>query len=361
MTGWILLAVLELIAPENGAVVPLLKDAQKAYLAGPRAERIMRMDNPADRKRLFAAGATQRPVRLAWTGSTNAVYLVSVLCGRDQRSQSAVVSNRTEVYVTNLELGAHYDWSVRPVGETDTCEGTFTTEDRPPRLLRAEGVANFRDLGGWKTVEGRRVLENMVFRSAGLRDSSKSKGGFFGGSMEVGGRRVTDGGLATLREEFAIKTDLELRTPQETAGMNGTLLGAGVTWVNVPFVAYDFIDNAVRGREPFAKIFSYFTKRENYPILIHCSGGRDRTGTLAFLLNGLLGVGEDDLCRDWEATVFSDTGAKFTSDRLQRLLDYLKKMPGETINQRIESYVRGCGISTDEIAAFRAIMLQPRD
>ena len=34
-----------------------------------------------------------------------------------------------------------------------------------------------------------------------------------------------------------------------------------------------------------------------YPVYIHCTGGADRTGTLAFLINALLGVGEDDLIR----------------------------------------------------------------
>jgi hypothetical protein len=33
-------------------------------------------------------------------------------------------------------------------------------------------------------------------------------------------------------------------------------------------------------------------------------------------------------------------------------------MPGETIQARIEAYVKGCGVTDDEIAAFRAIMLR---
>ena len=184
------------------------------------------------------------------------------------------------------------------------------------------------------------------------------KGSFFRRTVELGERRVTADGLAALRDDFKIKTDLELRTSQETSGMTGSLLGAGVVWRNIPFAAYELIDNTVRGREPFAKIFELFTKEENYPVLMHCSGGRDRTGTLAFLLNGLLGVSEDDLCRDWEASVFSDPGMKFSSARIQGLIDYLKAMPGETLQARIEAYVKGCGISDAEIAAFRAIMVR---
>ena len=350
-------AAIAIVAPKDGSTVPTLREGQKAYLEEKRTERFIRMDNPADRAKLFALGSTQKPLRIEWSGDTNAVYALAVSV-EGGRTDLFVLTNRTNAYLTNLELGKTYRWTVRREGSEDSVSASFTTEDEPPRLLRAGGVSNFRDLGGWRTADGRRVRENMIFRSAGLRSSSKSTGSFLRRTVVLGDRRVTADGIAALRDDFRIRTDLELRTPQETAGMTGTLLGTNVNWRCISFAAYDFIDNSVRGREPFAKIFEIFTKKENYPVLMHCSGGRDRTGTLAFLLNGLLGVDEDDLCRDWEASVFSDQGMKFNSGNIQRLLDYLKMMPGETFRARVESYARGCGISDAEIAAFRSIMLK---
>ncbi len=358
MTTFTLLAALAILAPKDGAVVPTQKDAQKAYFSGDRAERSLRMSNPSDRAKFAAVGATQRPLELAWAGGeTNAVCVLKVV-----REGGALevfsVTNRTKVYLTNLELGARYHWSV--FDGRDTAAGTFVTEADAPRFLRADGVGNFRDIGGWRTADGRRVRENRIFRSAGLRASSRSEGnGLFSTRIVPGARRVTDAGLATLRNDFRIRTDLELRTPQETAGMGTTLLGAGVKWVNESFAAYDFIDSPSRGKGPFGRIFRLFADERNYPVLMHCSGGRDRTGTLAFLLNGLLGVSEDDLCRDWEATIFADRGPKFTFDRLQRLLDYLQTYPGDTLQSRIEVYARSCGVTDDEIAAFRKLMLEP--
>lgn len=139
--------------------------------------------------------------------------------------------------------------------------------------------------------------------------------------------------------------------------MNESLI-PGARWVRVPFLAYDFIADDVKGRVQFAKIFREFADEKNYPVLFHCSGGRDRTGTVAFLLNGLLGVSEDDLCRDWEATAFGDSALSFGTDRIQRLLDYLHTQAGRDVNAQIESYVKSCGVSDAEIAAFRAIMLE---
>ena len=352
-----IVAALVIIAPKDGSVVPTQRDGQKAYLEEKRTERFIRMDNPADRAKLLAIGSTQKPLKLEWSGETNAVYGLAISPDGGQTADLFVLTNRTTAYITNLELGRTYRWRVRRFGAEESAEASFPTEPTAPRFLRAEGVSNFRDLGGWRTPDGKRVRENMIFRSAGLRSSSMSRSGLFSRKIELGDQRVTTNGIATLRDDFGIRTDLELRTPQETAGMTDTILGTNVAWKCISFVAYDLVDNVVRGREPFAKIFEIFTKEQNYPVLVHCSGGRDRTGTLAFLLNGLLGVEEDDLCRDWEASVFSDAGMKFTSDHIVRLLDYLKTMPGSTLQKRIEAYVKGCGVTDAEIAAFRAIML----
>ena len=61
------------------------------------------------------------------------------------------------------------------------------------------------------------------------------------------------------------------------------------------------------------KIFSYLADRNNYPFYIHCSAGADRTGTLCALINGVLGVSEDDLIRDYELTSFSKQGNRWRS------------------------------------------------
>jgi len=350
-------AALAILSPKDGVRVPTLKSVQADYLSGLRADRFARMENAAERAKFLAVGSTQQPLCLSWEGPTNAVYELTV-APMGANGDSFALTNLTSVYITNLEIGRKYRWTVRQLTSGESVSAEFETEDRAPRLLRAGGVWNFRDLGGWKTADGCHVREGMILRSAGLRASSKSSGGFFNKKIEMGVQRVTPAGLETLRNEFHIKTDLELRTPQETAGMTGTILGNDVRWECVSFAAYDFIDNAICGREPFAKIFQIFTKAENYPILMHCSGGRDRTGTLAFLLNGLLGVPEDDLCRDWEMSIFNDAGMGFSPDRIQRLLGYLKSFPGNTLSEQIEAYVRSCGISSAEIAAFRKIMLK---
>jgi len=355
----ILLAALSIVAPQDGVTVPTLRGSQKAYLSVQRKDRFKVMENAGLRQTLVARGATQQPLRLEWTGDTNAECELTVKRVGGER-QTFSLANRTHAYITNLELGAKYLWAVVDRGnDTKAVGGTFETEPDPPRLLRADGVMNLRDLGGWKGLKGKRVRQNMIFRSAGLRSSAKSRGGsLFGGSYSPGEVRISEAGIETLRHEFKVKTDIELRSKQEAACMTSSILGEGVTWVHVPFAAYDFIDNPVRGREPFAQVFKTFTDPARYPILFHCSGGRDRTGTLAFLLNGLLGVDGDDLCKDWEATIFTEGDVKFGTGRIDRLLKYLHSIGGETVAEQCERYALSCGVTKEQIEKFRGIMLE---
>lgn len=356
MIGLILFALLSISSPKDGVTVPTLRDGQRAYLDRDRKARFAAIDDAKERSRLFSVGATQKPVYLEWVGPTNVSYSFSI--GYDGGAEEEFsISGRNSIYVTNLELGRKYRWLVRNDETGEFVMSTFWTEVRAPRLLKAGGVSNFRDLGGWKGKDGKRVKQNMIFRSAGLRSSSKSKGGLISQGVEVGARRVSDAGIITLQHDFKIKTDMELRTVQECAGMGGSVL-PNAEWCHVPFAAYDFIDNMIRGKEPFAKLFRTFLNADSYPILVHCSGGRDRTGTLCFLLNGLLGVSEEDLLRDWEMSIFSDQGVNFNSDRISRLTRYLHTLPGNDITEKVESYVRSCGITEQEVALFRALMLE---
>lgn len=348
-------SALAVVAPKDGARVSLLKPEQKAYLEMSRKARHQAMVKGDVRASLLAVGSAPASVRLAWEGPKDASYEVTLSQADGEDETTVVVSNRTDIYVVNLLPGCDYHWMVQ--GAEEHAAASFSTLPDVPRALVAPGVGNFRDLGGWKTDDGRHVRCGRILRSAGLRNSSKSRGGeLFGGRVEIGTARITAEGKEELASEFKIRTDLELRSRQECAGMDASVV-PGATWVHVPYVAYDFIDNLARGKEPFAKMFRTFADEKSYPILMHCSGGRDRTGTVSFILNGLLGVSEEDLLRDWEFSVFADESVKFSPARIERLLKYLNSLPGKTLKDRITYFVQSCGVTDDEIAAFRKIML----
>ncbi len=68
-----------------------------------------------------------------------------------------------------------------------------------------------------------------------------------------------------------------------------------VQHISVPMQWYEHIFEEDM-HEAVRKTVSTFAYEENDPVLFHCSMGRDRTGTTAFLILGLLGVDEGQLC-----------------------------------------------------------------
>lgn len=165
--------------------------------------------------------------------------------------------------------------------------------------------------------------------------------------------------LRYMRETLGIKTDLDLRSIPECGGMTASPLGEGVKWVHIPSFDYENMQTA-NGKKAFAESFRLLLDEKNYPIVFHCVHGRSRTGSLAFILNGLLGVDEDELYRDWEATAFCTPSVKFShARRFNGLITGFMKVPGTNMNDRIANYVLACGFTQEDINRFREMMLEP--
>jgi len=235
---------------------------------------------------------------------------------------------------------------------------SFKTADTPPRWIKIEGrVENIRDLGGWKTVDGRRVKQGLVFRGQGLNDNSES-------GSERGRNRLYIEDVEFLVKTLGIKTDLDLRSNLETAGMDVSPLGKDVRFVQISSKSYKGIFTK-EGMEIMAKEVRVFTDEKNYPVYFHCIAGADRTGSLAYILLGILGVDEHDAIIDWEHTFYPkmpDFRKGFSKDywrREQHLQNGLKKYGGKnaTFEERCRLYLLDCGITEKEIEKIRAILL----
>jgi len=174
---------IKIIEPAAGAVVPLLTDAQKAYVSMDRQTRREKFADAKYRGKEMGLPAetipgTEKPreaywpktVRLAWEAKDGVEYRVTV---RDTAKGTVVIDEKAkcgELYVDNLEIAASYEWTVE--GDGDSGKGMFKTEDRAPRLIRYPGVPNVRDFGGYIGLGGRRTKQGMIIRSAGLNHNA---------------------------------------------------------------------------------------------------------------------------------------------------------------------------------------------
>ena len=297
--------------------------------------------------------------------------------GRESGKDQSQKNEKYEVPYANLEINTTYYWRVctrgycgwgcNPKHGCEACKkvceseiASFKTEDFAPRWMAIEGrVGNMRDLGGRKTVDGRRVKQGMIYRGQGLNDNSATG--------EIRGRnRLTAADVEYMTGTLGIKTDLDQRSPGEVADMTASPLGPSVKWIHNSSSCYAgiFLED---GKKAMAKNFRVFCDPANYPIYFHCIGGADRAGSLAYTLNGILGVERHLLNTDWEST-FYPTLPEMRSDYKDHTFwcgewhfddGFAKYGDANTSwNKRIELYLLDCGVTMEEIEKFRSIMLE---
>lgn len=88
--------------------------------------------------------------------------------------------------------------------------------------------------------------------------------------------------------------------------------------------------------------------------------GADRTGNTAFLLEGVLGVDEESITKDYELTSFSMYGRRPRDLKggLGQMFEFVKGYPGATLRDQFESVlVQKFGVEPALIKAFRKAML----
>ena len=232
------------------------------------------------------------------------------------------------------------------------------------RKVDWKGVPNARDLGGLPGRNGRYVRRGRIYRTAGLNNNAKYR---YPGTKKTmpkdkwegpGKSRITPPVRELIVEKLGVKTDLDLRNEGETFKMTGSPLGEKVKWIRIKASNYGGLAKD-EGREAFAKCFRVFLDEANYPIVFHCIAGADRTGSLACILNGLLGVEEDLLYRDWQYTwTGKDNPSEVPVERWAGLMSVFGKFKGATLNEKIENFVLSNGFSTKDIEKFRSLMLK---
>ena len=176
---------------------------------------------------------------------------------------------------------------------------TLITDAEAPRNMYVDGVTNVRDLGGW-AVDGGRVKQGLIYRCGRLNEND----------CETPVAKITEKGVYTMLNEMNIRSEIDLRkvSDNEVGGLTTeSILGAEVNYYQCP-MGYNG-NMLINNEEMIKHIFSdILSKEENYPLIFHCSIGTDRTGLIAFLIGGLLGVDVNDLYRDYLFSNFGDIG-----------------------------------------------------
>ena len=249
--------------------------------------------------------------------------------------------------VENLRIGTEYRWKVSAYLESgilaaESLAELFVTHPELPRWIHVPGVTNVRDLGGWPLPNGHRVRQGMIFRGSEMNSHCE----------------ITPQGRQVMLEGLGIHTDLDLRGMGEAPGP--ALDPRQVEYINLPVQAYGQIAHPEVSPR-YRGIFRLLSIPTTYPLYLHCWGGADRTGTIAFLIGALLGMTADDLATEYELTSLSIWGERLrTQEAYQDLLDTLAlfSVPGSSPQDQVEHYLHVIGVTDGEIADIRDLLIE---
>lgn len=216
---------------------------------------------------------------------------------------------------------------------TSTVNGSFKTADTP-RILSVDGLSNVRDIGNWRTDSGKRIKQGLLIRGTEMDGAVES------------GYHLSNEGLQAMLSILGIKTDIDLRAQTPTS-MDA--LGSQVEHRYYDMVMYGEIFTEL-GKEKVRMVFADLANPDNYPIYLHCTYGRDRTGTICYLLEAMLGVSRGDCLRD-----YGMSNALIAN--IQAVEEGLKVYQGSTLKEQAESYLLSCGVSEYQIESIRNIFL----
>ena len=244
---------------------------------------------------------------ITWEDNLKAPYYVEV---SDTRSFSSLKSYQTSInaftFEGSLTPNETYYYRIKDRSNHYVLDDLSFKVDNTYSLrpLDVEGVYNVRDLGGWSAKDGHKVQYGKLYRGSNLSS-------------------ITEKGKETFLNTLGIKTEIDLRGDSPSHD----IVDARLNYLNYPIWMYTTIvpgfsmtypNGPEVGFESFQipnikSIFETLANENNYPVYYHCAVGADRTGTISYLINGLLGVEFDDLTKDFEITSFSPAGDRYRS------------------------------------------------
>ena len=183
----------------------------------------------------------------------------------------------------------------------------------PSRTLEFEGCVNFRDLGGYRTADGRMVAWRTLFRADGLNKLS---------AADI--VQLTDLHVATVID-LRTRDEAEQRGSFPVDQVPVTYLGLPLTdvlpatedlpdWKEAAYVATRYAAMVSDGGPMLTSAIRALATGDALPAIMHCSAGKDRTGVLSALLLAFLGVPDDTIVADYA----------LSASAMDRLLERLK-------------------------------------
>jgi protein-tyrosine phosphatase len=239
------------------------------------------------------------------------------------------------------------------------------------RELAWEGCLNVRDLGGHRTQDGGETRYGAVVRADSIRRLTEAG---WAAAVEYGVRTIVD-----LRMNSELEADLPSELPVDVVHVP-FLEDNDEAFAEVEAVAGAAPDYAEATREVYLVFLERFGKNVAAAIaavarapeggvVVHCVGGKDRTGLVTAFLLHLAGVDNEQIAADYAASEerlrprhdvwLAEAGTEAERERIRRIAATpAASMVGvlEELDRRygsVEAFLRAAGLSDEDLALAR--------
>ena len=313
------------------------------------------MDNAWTRplmKRAYEEEKTYRPFHWTVDGLVTNVFIEFSKTPDFQNALSEKVTidknrSRTDHRPGYLFLGTRYHWRVRGTdaegNEVVSDVRTFTTSDTPPRII-GKPSENMRDLGGGVNADGVRVRQGLLYRG------------------QAPWAKASESWLRSFYvNRLGIKTQLDLRGRDEFEKRSKQWGETDLETVGIHHEFHTIIPYHVNHPDVYTKlpaIFAVLADEKNYPVYFNCAVGSDRTGTLAFLLDGVIGREDRYFYDDYELPSFNENLKRYRYCRKGSELFNTFAKGDKPIRENVVAYLLKRGVTQEQIDAIRKVMLE---
>lgn len=282
-------------------------------------------------------GNKDRPLGKSITSSTSSSFYLQNEDDGDGWKQSVNSSSYT---IYNAIPNDVSQYLVKKSDGTLVSNGRIKPTGKVRMLYFDYAARNSRDIGGW-ACDGGTVKYGRLFRGANV-----------GGS-------ITNEDIKRA-QDIGIKMEVDIRNEST---QTTSLFGSNVRYVNLPLSLYyaDIVNLSGAEVETAKTILRTLMESAIYetPTYFHCSVGRDRAGTIAFMLLALLGVSRADIDKDYELSSFTPEDKLTLRTRTDYcgLGTYLATFGGSKLRDHAVRWFLKAGFTFDEMNAFRAAMI----
>lgn len=280
--------------------------------------------------------------------------VIKITDGKNSWEDSVKAGENYMIY--NLIPGQLYDYSLCDENGKEL-EKSSLVATGGLRMIYLNGRLNVRDLGGWP-ADGGTTRYGLLIRGAAIRRNE--------------GLRVMDNDLQILSDQVGIKREIDIRRDDEVWGPDEKIdTEDDITYSDIPGASYERINiksyvQALNQRKSgYPDLVECLRTIMNYAVAgettyFHCMVGADRTGTLAFLMEGLLGMSQSDMDKEYELTSFTDGTNRPRNGQdyhYRELVAHFKEIPGDSWQDKFVQWFSCAGFTEKEMNDFRKAMI----